>query len=416
MAKNYVTVKELKSFEPGEHFLGNGLAMRVSPKGKRVWFFRFTWEGKRQKLTLGAFPELSLADAGELARKCSNWLAGGLHPKHELNAERLEDSATAVAESTALTFGEFVTEQLPIVTEEFDNEKHRQQWFSTFRTYCSDKPIWTMPLEDVDQNHVAECIRPIWREKHETANRLRGRIKTMFDIAKAEKHYHHDNPASPELQKFILPRLTKAEREGGHHTALEYQSLPRFWADLMAREDGPARDCLAMCILTALRTSEIREGQWHEIDLEKREWSIPGPRMKTRVPHVIPITDEMEQILMRQPTREGYIFRNPMKGNCLSNMAMLSLLKRMGEKAFNKDGDKITVHGFRSTFTDWLGDCTQYDELLAEYQVAHKIPGSKRHYRRSTALNKRHEVMAAYSDYATGKVQMERLPTNVFAL
>lgn len=416
---NHLTDTKIKNAPAGEYYDGQGLMLRVSPKKKKVWVYRYDEkEGdkrKRQKLTLGVYDDMSLAEAREHRSTCASILARGGNPKTDW--QRIKDETKVSSEEvTPLTFGQFVTDQLPRVTAEFENPKHRQQWYSTFRTYCSEKPIWTKPLTDIDQNDVGDCIKPIWRSKRETASRLRGRIQTMIAIAKALGYFKGDNPAAWELQRYIVPELTKSERKEKNHAAMDYERIPEFWANLSAREVGPARDCLMMVILTALRPSEVREGKWDEIDLENREWNIPAARMKLRKAHTIPITSNMLEILLRQPSREGYIFRNPVKQNVLSNMGMLSLIRRMGSQAINNNGEKITVHGARSTFTDWLGDCTSFDENLAEHQQARAVVGAKGHYRRRTSLEKRREVMQVYSDYVSGKLEMKALPSNVISM
>ena len=316
------------------------------------------------------------------------------------------------------TFGEFVESMLPTVTAKFENPKHRQQWANTFFTYAKPKAIWGVPISMVTTQHVSDVLVPIWREKRETASRLRGRIENMIDRAAAVGKFDPDkrNPASWGIQKHIVPELTAAERKPNHRTAMDYERMPEFWQSLSTRH-GAAADCMRLVILSGLRTSEVKGATWSEFDLKKRIWYVPGERMKMRVPHEAPITTQMLELLMSLPgKREGLVFRNPEKGNELSENAMLALIKRMRADALNSKGERVTVHGFRSTFRDWLGDCTDFDESLGEDQLAHAKGKVERAYRRGTAVERRREVMQAYADFVSGKAPMTRLTPSVVNL
>ena len=172
-----------------------------------------------------------------------------------------------------------------------------------------------------------------------------------------------------------------------------------------------------MVILTALRTTECRGAKWTEFDFDRMVWTVPAERMKMKKEHQVPITTAMMDLINSlEGRRTGLMFKNPTKQNMLSENGMLALVNRMKDLALNKDGIKITPHGFRATFRNWVGDMTLFDERLAEHQLAHAIKGTEGHYRTRTALLKRSEMMEQWGQFVRGDIEMEALPSNVGAL
>ena len=148
---------------------------------------------------------------------------------------------------------------------EWSNPKHRQQWENTLKTYAY--PVFgDLPVAEVDTPHVLKVLEPIWREVPETASRLRGRIETVLDSAKARGYRQGENPARWRGHlDFLLPKPSKLAR--GHHPALPYAEIPAFMADLAKREAAAAK-ALQFTILTVARSGETLGATWAEIDLD----------------------------------------------------------------------------------------------------------------------------------------------------
>lgn len=193
----------------------------------------------------------------------------------------------------------------------------------------------------------------------------------------------------------ILGKREKLTR--GHHPAMPYAEVPGFMARLREVDGGGAR-ALELLTLTATRTGEVLGATWGEVDLDAAVWHIPGERMKAGKPHDVPLTPRALEILRAQhATRlSDYVFpggRSPRKP--LSNMAMISVLRRM------KLG-RYTPHGQRSSFRDWCGDATNFPRDLAEMALAHKVGDEvELAYRRGTALARRRKLMEAWERYCT---------------
>jgi len=174
--------------------------------------------------------------------------------------------------------------------------------------------------------------------------------------------------------------------------------MAAFWTALESRE-ALASDALKLLILTATRTSEVLKATWNEFDLDNALWTIPAERMKMKRDHRVPLSGAAMEILrpLYDARTSEFVFPGQKKGKPLSNLAMVMMLRRMKR-------EDITVHGFRSTFRDWCGDCTSFPREIAEAALAHKVGSDvEQAYRRSDALEKRRQLMKAWADYCLGK-------------
>ena len=188
----------------------------------------------------------------------------------------------------------------------------------------------------------------------------------------------------------LLPAKTKV-RAVKHHPALPFVELPGFMAELRKRDSLSAK-ALEFTILTASRTGEAIGACWDEIDLKAKVWTVPPERMKASRPHRVPLSDRVLAILETLPRdKSGFLWANA--GRPLSNWAMLELLRGM-------NGNGLTVHGFRSSFSDWARERTGYPRDVIEMALAHAIKDkSEAAYRRGDAFEKRRRLMAEWVRY-----------------
>jgi integrase len=241
---------------------------------------------------------------------------------------------------------------------------------------------------------VTKALEPIWRDKTETAPRLRGRIEAVLDWAKARGYRHGDNPTRwrGHLDK-LLPARAKVQRVE-HHAALPYAEIGPFMAQLREQE-GMAALSLQFLILTATRTSEVLNATWSEVDLGAAIWAIPADRMKAGREHRVPLSKPAVALLRELHTHRAavFIFPSAKPSRPLSNMAMLKLLERMGRA-------DLTVHGFRSTFRDWAAERTNFPREVAEHALAHSLPDKvEAAYRRGDLFDKRRQMMDAWAGF-----------------
>jgi integrase len=154
---------------------------------------------------------------------------------------------------------------------------------------------------------------------------------------------------------------------------------------------------LEFLILTCVRTGEVLNAEWSEIDFDKKQWVIPGERMKAGKEHVVPLSDRALEILNLQKqyaNGSGYVFTGYKRGR-MAEQAMMWVLKHMGVKA--------TVHGFRATFRTWTGNETTFSRVTCELALAHQCGDAvELAYRRGAELAKRRVLMEAWAAFCAG--------------
>ena len=187
---------------------------------------------------------------------------------------------------------------------------------------------------------------------------------------------------------------------------MAFDELPGFFLRLSNRA-GVAAKALQLTILTAVRTASIRFAKWSQFDLDKKLWIIPAGNMKSGEEFRVALNDHAIDLLKEMPRLDDWVFVGGKQGKPLSDGAMLSLLRRM-------DRTDVTVHGFRSTFRDWVGEETNFPTNLAEYALAHKLGNeTERAYARGDQLEKRRELMEAWGSYVTGLGKASPQPSAV---
>lgn len=380
--------------KPGRHADGGNLYLSISANGGRRWIFLYRWGGRQLEMGLGSARDVSLARARALADAARAQIAEGVDP---LAARKVEQVVIP-------TFGVFADELVSDIREGFRNEKHRWQWKHTLEVYAAS--LRSIQIDAVTTEDVLAVLKPLWQTKQETASRLRGRIERVLDAAKARSLRSGENPARWRGHlDALLPKRQKLQR--GHHPAMPYEEVPAFLAELRKRE-AIAALALEFTILTAARTGEVLGATWVEIDRKAKLWTVPAGRMKAGKEHRVPLTGRALEILdlVEKVRGEGdFLFPGPRKGKPFSNMAMSMLLRTRMKRP------EVTVHGFRSSFRDWAGECTSFPREVAEAALAHVIGDEvERAYRRGDALEKRRKLMEAWGKFVTGTVAAKVIP------
>jgi integrase len=360
----------------------------------RSWLLRYERHGRERWHGLGPVHTWSLKEARERARKARQQLGEGIDP---IEAKRAARAAQALAEARALTFEAAATQYFDQYEKKWRNQKHRNQFLSTLRQYVFPK-IGRLSVSDIDTGLVLKCVEPIWPDKTETANRVRGRIESVLDWATVRGYRVGDNPARwrGHLAE-VLPAPGKIQKTN-HHAALPYVELPAFMGELRERE-GIAARALEFTILTAARSGEVMSARWSEIDLKGKVWVLPPERMKAGREHKVPLSDTALALLRSLPREDGneHVFIGTKTSGGLSHMAMNTTLRRM------KRAD-ITVHGMRSTFMDWAHERTAFPKPVIDMALAHTIGDQvEAAYRRGDLFDKRKRLMAEWARYCESK-------------
>lgn len=397
----------------------SGLLLQITPNGGRTWLLRVAIGGKRREIGLGGYPDVTLAQARDRARETKDKIRNGIDPVEERKAAK---AALAAAHRRGMTFAEATDSYLAAKLDAFKNPKHRQQWRNTLETYALPE-LGKMLVQDIRVQDVLRVLEPIWREKTETASRLRGRIEAVLSWATVKGHRTGDNPARwAGNLKELLPAASKMTKTK-NQPALQIDEAPRWLAAIRKRQSTSAR-ALEFAALTAARSQEIRGAVWDEIDLDAAMWTIPAERMKMDREHRVPLTPEAISILKALPrfADNRLVFPAP-RGGEMSDMTLSAAMKRLHMADLDAGGpgfvDRVTKrpavpHGLRSTFRDWVAERTHFPGDMAEFALAHKISNAvEASYRRGDMVEKRRAMMAAWADYLTGN---ERTEANVVKL
>jgi len=245
--------------EPGRYADGNGLYLIVDPTGAKRWMLRTVVQGKRRDIGLGGISLVSLAEAREQAHSMRKLAREGGNPLLERHRARqviptFEEAARRVHEARV---------------SGWRNEKHRTQWINTLRDYAFPK-IGTKRVDLVNTADVLAVLTPIWLTKAETARRLRQRLSTVMDWAKAAGYRTGDNPVAGVIKG--LPRQNNRDE---HHQAIPYSEIAAFF-EMLDRLGLSQTTRLAFwfLILSACRTNEVLGARWEEIRFEQAVWEI----------------------------------------------------------------------------------------------------------------------------------------------
>ncbi len=337
---------------------------------------------------LGGFPDVTLAGARDAARKAREKIADGFDPIAERQARK---SALKAEAARVVTFEEAAKAYISAHGDSWRNDKHRQQWENTLKTYAFPK-IGSLAVKHIEVAHVLSVLEPIWKDRTETATRLRGRIERILGWATSRGYRQGLNPARwrdhLDQQLAAPKRIAKTQ----HHPALPMDEMGAFMQRLRAA-DGMGARALEFVILTAARTGEVRGAKWSEIDLAARVWAVPGERMKAGREHRVPLSEAAIALLKALPRLGGTDLVFPSsKGSELSNMTLTAVLRRMEVP--------VTSHGFRSTFRDWAAERTNYPRDVAEMALAHTISSKvEAAYRRGDLFSKRQRLMEDWAKF-----------------
>ena len=395
----------VRTAKPGRYSDGDGLYLLVKKSGGRFWVFRYKVNGsKLREAGLGRAGEgrncVRLSEAREKASLLFRQVKSGTDP---LEARDYARAAAKAADQDAavkgITFRDAARRYIDGHVAAWRNPKHAAQWSSTLDSYAN-RVFGDLAVADVATAHVLAALEPIWRTKPETASRLRGRVETILDFAKARGWRSGENPATWKGHLALtLPARSKVARVA-HHAALPWRELGDFMLALRDQVGIGAR-ALRFAILTAARSGEVRGATWAELDLSTATWIIRADRMKGAREHRVPLSEPALEIVREMATARAtndpdvLVFSGRDHMRPLSDMSLTAVLRRM------KRGD-ITAHGFRSTFRDWAAETTAYPAELAEMALSHAVSNKvEAAYRRGDLFEKRRRLMDDWAAFCS---------------
>lgn len=396
-AAKLASALKAKQPAPGRYADARNLYLNVSPTGAKSWVFLWQANGTQRELGLGSFTgagsttSLSLTQARLAADAVRVQIAAGIDPI----------AAKKQAKLASVTFAELLDEKLATLSKDWEVGQEKE-WRGSLALHAGK--LVKMQAGRITREDVLSVLKPIWVAKGPTAERVRYRIEKVLDLAIAKGAHPGPNPAvyAGYLAEHLGKKASKAKADS--HAALPYDELPGFMATLLPLK-GTAAKGLAFTILTATRTDEARLARWSEIDLDKGLWTIPAERMKAKVEHIVPLSTAAINLLRSVPRVVGndHVFAGKIEGSAVGSTAFSDKLTDPVKKGGFGLMGKATVHGFRSTFSDWVGDKTSFAKEDREFCLAHGLDPVEGAYRRATAVEKRRKIMQAWANYCEGR-------------
>ena len=382
--------------KPYKLFDGGGLFLEVMPTGSRIWRQRFRQlNGKENTLTFGPYPEITLQDARERRLEARRLQLQGIDP-----GKQRDDAKRFAAEQASNTFEkvahEWYENKVPTWSERTAKNMIQRLEADIF------PKIGHRPIADIKHRELIATLRKIEeRGATEIAHRLKAVCSQIFSYAiqcgLADRNLVVD-----------MKDVLKTKR-ASHYAAIDADELPVFLSALArneARMFEPTRIALRLMLLIFVRTSELIETPWCEVDLETGEWIIPWQRMKRGKLTVNPDMTNHHVCLSRQALallrqlhtmtgRSTYLFPNQRDhGKPISNNTLLVALARMGYKG------RMTGHGFRALAMSTIKECLGYRHEVVDRQLAHapkdKVASA---YDRAQFLAERRKMMQEWADY-----------------
>ncbi len=348
---------------------------------------------------LGPLRDFSLKEARERARAARQLKADGIDP---IEAKKAARAAAALEAAKVITFEEATRQYYDQHERKWTNRKHAAQFLSTMKSYVFPF-IGRLPVAAVDTGLVLKCVEPIWKDKTETASRVRNRIEMVLGWATVRGYRTGDNPARwrGHLEN-VLPARSQIQPTD-NHAALPYAEISTFMAALRERTAVPAR-ALEFLILTATRSGAVIGARWEEIDLKAKLWTVPSSRVGAKItgnrPRRVPLADRAIEILRTMPRedRNPHVFVGKRAGASMGKSMMAKMLARLRPD--------VTVHGFRSTFKDWAAERTNYANIVSEAALWHSVSDKvEAAYRRGDLFEKRRKLMTDWARYCATTMQ-----------
>jgi len=365
---------------------GEGLYLLVKPDGGRYWRLDYRHLDKRGTLAFGVYPTISLADAREKRAEARRLLAAGKNPALEKKRERAV--AQVAAENTFRAVAEEWIDKKLIGEGRNEATVSKARWQLTF-VYPD---IGGDPIGGITAPQLLSILRKVEaRGLKETATRLRSTLSRIFRYAVATGRAERD-PAADLKGALSAPETT-------HHAAL---FEPRAVGGLLRsidnyRGERQVAAALKLAPLVFVRPVELRMAEWPEFDLEAALWRIPGPKMKMKLDHLVPLATQTVAILedlKALGVRSRYLFASlrtperPMSENTLN-----AAFRRMG---YSKE--EVTAHGLRRTASTLLNEMGWNGDWV-ERQLAHVEGNSvRRVYNAAEYLPDRIRMMQAWAD------------------
>ena len=376
-AMHRLTARAVQSLPPGKHADGAGLWLHKRENGAQ-WVLRFVVHGRRREMGLGSATFVSLKEAREAADKWRAQVRAGKDPIKERDRQRREDARNLHMLS------EIAQDAFEARKAELKGDGKAGRWFTPLELHVLPK-LGKVPVAELDQRDIRDCLAPIWHDKAETARKALNRLAIVLRHA-AALGLNVDLQATDKARAL----LGRSRHKAANIPAMPWRDVPSFYRSL---SDGSVTHlALRLLILTGVRSGPLRH--IHESQIDGDVWTIPGELQKGRKDatpdfRVLLSTEALAVIdQARRHARGGFLFPNVRRG-VISDMTMSALMRRAKMD--------WRPHGFRSSLRDWIAEATDTPYEVAETILGHVVGGAvERAYRRTDYLDQRRAVMEVW--------------------
>ncbi|MEG0406455.1 MAG: integrase arm-type DNA-binding domain-containing protein [Acinetobacter sp.] len=375
-------VRKIKPLDKKKRYSDEkGLYLEVTPSGGRFWRLKYRFNGRESTLTIGSYPEITLAQARRARDEARIQLYKNIDPNAIKNERLQQTDESLLFKSLAM---EWMEDRKAVIKE---------------NTYLRDLSVFEkdlfpalgdMPIDQIKGKDVLACAKKIEeRGAQEMAKRsipLAGRI-FRFAIRKGLI----ENDPTPHLQEALKPRKVK------HMARLDISEFPPFLERMDRYHGNPMiKTAIQLMTLTFVRTAELRMMEWNEIDFEEKLWRIPAEKMKMAQPHIVPLSKQAIELiegLLPLTGNKQYVFYNHGTAKPMSSNALLCVIRTMGYNG------KMTGHGFRGLASTTLHE-QGYKHDAIEIQLAHQVGNAvSQAYNHAQYLEYRINMMQDWSDF-----------------
>lgn len=382
-AKNKLSAVAVRHAPPGKLQDGGGLILDKGEAGGK-WIYRYSIAGHRRDMGLGPYPDVTLAAARLERDKWAAVLYSGIDPIAE--RKRRIEAARVEASRENPTLAQLVEMAFEGKKATLRGDGERGRWMSPLKIHVLPR-LGKRPASEIHQNDIRDVLAPIWRKKHETAQKAIGRLAIAFTKGKLSGF-----PVDPFTIEAAKHMLGEVRQESRPIEATPWQDIPALFAR-MDSHMTTAHLCLQLIILTAVRGDAARGARLEEIDGDV--WTVPADRVKGRLGRVgdfrVPLSPAALAVIekCRPGVRDGFLFPASKHGGNAGPISAAGI-----EKAMNVLGEAGRPHGLRTSFRTWVQDTEAATYDVAETALGHTIGGKvERSYARSDLLDRRRDLM-----------------------
>jgi integrase len=378
-------VRKIKPIDKKKRYSDEkGLYLEVTPSGGRFWRLKYRFNGRESTLTIGSYPEITLAQARRARDEARIQLYNNIDPNAIKNDRLQQPSESTLFKYLAM---EWMEDRKAVIKE---------------TTYLRDLSVFekdlfpalgNMPIDQIKGKDVLICAKKIEaRGAQEMAKRsipLAGRI-FRFAIRKGLI----ENDPTPHLGEALKPRKVK------HMARLDISEFPPFLKRMDRYHGNPMiKTAIQLMTLTFVRTAELRAMEWNEIDFDNHLWRIPAEKMKMAQPHIVPLSKQAIELIEGLHALTGnkqYVFYNHSTAKPMSSNALLCVIRTLGYAG------KMTGHGFRGLASTTLHEQGYMHDAI-EIQLAHTVGNAvSQAYNHAQHLEYRIKMMQEWSNFIDG--------------